>query len=67
MAILVITVPDAEVPRIRKAFGEYLRLGRDATAEEIRQWLIKTAKEAIKEQEHRTQVNSIIITAPEIT
>ena len=57
MAQMILTVNDTHVPRIRAAFGTLLGtvdengVARDATAEEIRQYLIEHIKDRVIRQE----------------
>lgn len=51
MATLSITVPDAQVPRVQAALGRALGLEGDATADQVRQFLVDTLVEAVLAQE----------------
>lgn len=51
MADLTITVPDPQVPRVQAAVGLYLGLGRDATAQEVRNFLVDTLKQTVRKGE----------------
>ena len=51
MTTLTVTVPDPQVPRIQTAMGAHLRLGRDATAEEVRQQLVDYLKGVVFHEE----------------
>jgi len=51
MATLTITVPDPQVPRIQTAVGTYLSLGRDATADEVRQLLVNQLTQIVRSVE----------------
>lgn len=51
MATLILTVPDPQVPRVRTAVGLYLGLGRDATTEEVRTFLVDVLKETVRKGE----------------
>lgn len=59
MAQLTITVPDPQVPRVQAAMGKLLELRdgngdiRDATAEEVRQYLVDKLKQVVFTQEKR--------------
>lgn len=59
MAELTITVPDPEVPRVQTAMGILLGFvdgnddPRDATAEEVRQYLVDKLIGVVKKQEQR--------------
>lgn len=57
MATLTITVPDGQVARVRTAIGSALNLvdgngdPRDATADEVRQYLVDTLKAQVRAEE----------------
>ena len=57
MATLTVTVPDPQVPRVQAALGKHLQLfdgslnPRDATAEEVRQWLVDQLIAVVVKQE----------------
>ena len=51
MATLTITIPDPQVPRVQTAVGLYLSLGRDATAQEVQDFLVDTLKETVRKGE----------------
>jgi hypothetical protein len=57
MATLTVTVPDPQVPRVQTAIGRELQLfdaglnRRDATAEEVRQYLVDQLKAVVVKQE----------------
>jgi len=59
MATLSITVPDAQVPRVLTAYGARLGLtdqdgnARDATADEIRQYLVDRIRADVRIHELR--------------
>lgn len=59
MATLTLTIPDPQVPRVQAAFGEILELidgngdRRDATAEEVRVFLVGKLKQYVRSQEAR--------------
>ncbi|WP_455363579.1 hypothetical protein [[Eubacterium] cellulosolvens] len=60
MATLTVTVPDAQVPRVQAAMGAYLQTldgslnPRDATAEEVRQYLVDHLIAVVVKQEQKT-------------
>lgn len=58
MADLTLTVNDTHIPRIQAAFGEMLGLEGDATAEDIRQYLIAYMKDVTINYEQRQLVPS---------
>lgn len=51
MAQLTITVPDPAVARVRVAMGKILGLQRDATVDEVRQFIVDTLTEYVQRQE----------------
>lgn len=51
MADLTITVPDPQVPRIQDAIGYQLQLGRPATTEEVRQFIVLQLTNAVRAAE----------------
>lgn len=68
MANLTITVPDAELPRIQAAFGQFLGtqtagVPRPATAGEIRAWIISQCINVVKGVEENTAFDTAHATA----
>lgn len=51
MASLTITVPDPQVPRVQAALGEVMLLGRDATSDEVRQFIVDNLKQVVRSVE----------------
>jgi hypothetical protein len=51
MATLTITIPDPQVPRIQTGVGLYLGIGRDATAQEVQNFLVEVLKDVVRKGE----------------
>lgn len=51
MATLTLTTTSQQDARIVQAFGTYLDLGRNATAGEVKQWLISQLRGVVLAQE----------------
>lgn len=66
MAQLTITVPDAQVPRVQTAFGAVLDLRdgngdlRDATADEVRQYLVDKLKQIVRLHESQEATETAV-------
>lgn len=55
MATMTLTIDDTHVARIQAAFGVILGLGGDATAEDVRQYLIEHLKDRVRQTEMQMQ------------
>lgn len=53
MATITIVTNASQSQRAAKAFGEKLNLGRDATGDEIRAWIIEELRTIIQHYERR--------------
>lgn len=71
MATLTLTINDADVPRLRAAFGLLLGLtnaqgqNRPATAAEVTDWLRGQLKRVVETQERQAEEQKIAV--PELT
>jgi hypothetical protein len=61
MGSLTITTTAAQDVRLVAAYGEYLGLGRNATAPEIKANVIQTIKQIVRDYEHGIEVDAIAI------
>ena len=62
--ITTITTTAAEDARVAAAFGDYLRLGRNATASEVKAELVKLVRAIVKDHEDRITTANAVATAP---
>jgi len=60
MATLTITTTGAQDARIGAAFGDYLGLGRNANAAEVKARTIEFIRNVVQEYERRAQVAAIV-------
>lgn len=59
MVTLTIDLTAAQAQRVSTAIGKVLSLGRDATAAEIRQWLVDRLKDVVLKQEKKDRLDSV--------
>ncbi len=60
MPNIVLTVTNQQAARISTAFGKALNLGRDATPDEVKQYLIGQVKRVV----HQEELNAAIAAVP---
>ena len=63
MPSLTVTLTTAQAQRVATAFGRYWNLGRDATAAEVKEYLIRQLKGVVAQQERGAQEAAIIVPA----
>ena len=61
MPDLTITLSPAQAARVAAAFGHYLRLGRDATVAEVKQFLILELRGVVHNRERADQEALVVV------
>lgn len=63
MAAVTITTTAPQDVRLGPAFGDRLKLGRPATATEVKNWLIDQMRAVVADYENRQAVAALVPTA----